>query len=198
MAITSKNHPESDDSAKFRKWKTYCAVLWARRSAPEAVVTGGQQVKRVRGDASNRCSWRTYLDRSLRLSGKRTRIIGGRQCNKDKIWSVRSDLQVIKREKPALRWSSAIISGWEKAVTDSLLITFGRVKTSDSKQVIPASKRLIEEHSLPVTHVWGDRGLHSAQNEQALAQRGVYSGLCPRDIDTFQQSSKTIPSYALA
>ena len=48
-----------------------------------------------------------------------------------------------------------------------------------------------------MTHDWGDSGLHSAQNEQALAQRGVYSGLCPRDIDTFQQRLKDDPKLRL-
>jgi hypothetical protein len=35
--------------------------------------------------------------------------------------------------------------------------------------------------------------LHSAQNKQALAQRGIYSGLCPRNIATLQKRLKDDP-----
>ena len=88
---------------------------------------------------------------------------------------------------------------WLGESSDGFIVDYllERVKTSDSKQVIPASKRLIEEPSLPVTHVWGDRGLHSVQNEQALAQRGIYSGLCPRNIGTLQQRLKDDPKLRL-
>ena len=88
---------------------------------------------------------------------------------------------------------------WLGESSDGFIVDYllERVKTSDSKQVIPASKRLIEEPSLPVTHVWGDRGLHSAQNEQALAQRGIYSGLCPREIGTLQNRLKDDPKLRL-
>ena len=47
-------------------------------------------------------------------------------------------------------------------------------------------------------HVWGDRGLnHSAQNEQGLSQRVIYSSLCPRDIGTLPKRPKDDPKLRL-
>lgn len=129
------------------------------------------------------------------------RIIGGRQlANKDKILSLYDpDLQVIKRGKDGaeVEFGNNI---WLGESGDGFIVDYllEREKPSDSKQVIPASKRLIKEQSLPVTHVWGDRGLHSAQNNKfsnSVASTAVFA---PVTLAPSKRDSKTIPSYTLA
>lgn len=113
------------------------------------------------------------------------RIIGGRKLpNKDKILSLYDrDVQVIKRGKAdgEIEFGNNL---WLGENADGFVVDYllEQVKTSDSKQIEPAIKRLIEDRSLPVTSIWGDRGLHSAKNERTLRAKDIYSGLCPRDV----------------
>ena len=131
------------------------------------------------------------------------RIIGGRQLpNKDKILSLYDpDLQVIKRGKAGaeVEFGNNL---WLGESSDGFIVDYllERVKTSDSKQVIPASKRLIEEHSLPVTHVWGDRGLRRTAHKTNKLSHSVAStaAFAPVTLTPSNRDSKTIPSYALA
>jgi hypothetical protein len=46
-------------------------------------------------------------------------------------------------------------------------------KTSDAKQIEPAIKRLVEEQSLRIKSVCGDRGVHSDAHEEMLKSRGL-------------------------
>lgn len=202
MAITSKNHtPEGKRQRKkiFRKMKNLlrCVVGHADRHL-KLLLQGGQQAGLSKGQMRQiAVRMENVLGQIAQIIRQaHERIIGGRQLpNKDKILSLYDpDLQVIKRGKAGaeVEFGNNL---WLGESSDGFIVDYllEREKTSDSKQVIPASKRLIEEQSLPVTHVWGDRGLHSAQNEQALAQRGIYSGLCPRDIGTLQKRLKDDP-----
>ena len=58
---------------------------------------------------------------------------------------------------------------------------------ADTTLVLPSVQRLREALQLDVKPAWGDRGLFSQANEKALAQRGIASGLCPRDPQELQQ-----------
>jgi hypothetical protein len=53
--------------------------------------------------------------------------------------------------------------------------------------------RLVKEQSLPIKSVWGDRGLHSAANEEILKSNDIYSGLCPRDVNVLSERLKDEP-----
>jgi hypothetical protein len=113
------------------------------------------------------------------------RLIGGRKLpNKEKILSLYDpDVQVLVRGKSGAEvefgnnlWLGETREGF---IADYLL---EREKTSDAKQIEPAIRRLVREQGLPVGNVWGDRGLHSASNEDMLEAEGIRSGLCPRDV----------------
>ena len=52
---------------------------------------------------------------------------------------------------------------------------------------------LVDEQSMPVTSAWGDRGLHSAANEEVLDTHGIYNGLCPRDPKVMSERLKDEP-----
>jgi len=113
------------------------------------------------------------------------RIIGGRKLpNKSKILSLYDpNVQVIVRGKSNAEvefgnnlWLGETCEGF---IADYLL---EKEKTSDAKQIRPAISRLVSEQHLAVHNVWGDRGLHSAANEEFLKNREIRSGLCPRNI----------------
>jgi hypothetical protein len=124
------------------------------------------------------------------------RIIGGRKVlNKDKIFSLYDeDVQVIVRGKSNAEvefgnnlWIGENRSGF---IVDYLL---DKEKISDAKQVGPAIKRLVEEQSLQIKSVCGDRGLHSAANEEMLKSHGIDSWLCPRDVTDLSERLKNEP-----
>ena len=56
-----------------------------------------------------------------------------------------------------------------------------RDNPADSKLVEPTVERLIGEMNLPIKALWADRGMFSARNEALLEERGIRSGLCPRN-----------------
>jgi hypothetical protein len=118
------------------------------------------------------------------------RIIGGRKvANKDKTLSLYdNDVQVIKRGKS----NAEVEFGnnlWIGENRDGFIVDYAleKEKTNDAKQVEASITRLVDEQSLPVTSVWGDRGLHSAANEELLQSKGIYSGLCPRDVKVLSE-----------
>jgi len=104
------------------------------------------------------------------------RIIGGRKlANKDKTLSLYdAHVQVIKRGKSdgEVEFGNNL---WLGESLDGFIVDYRleKEKTSDAKQVQSAITRLTEEQSLPVQSVWGDRGLHSAENEKALRAKGI-------------------------
>lgn len=114
------------------------------------------------------------------------RIIGGRKlANDDKILSLYDrDMQVIKRGKSSgeVEFRNNL---WLGESVDGFLVDYRleKEKTSDAKQIEPAITRLVQEQSLRITSVWGDRGLHSAENEAILQTHEINSGLCPRDVN---------------
>jgi hypothetical protein len=73
---------------------------------------------------------------------------------------------------------------WHDESRDGLIVDYllEKTKTSDALQIEPAIKRLTETQSLLVTSLWGDRGLHRAATQQTLQTKGVYCGLCPRNV----------------
>ena len=124
------------------------------------------------------------------------RIIGGRKvANKDKIFSLYDeDVEVIVRGKSNAEvefgnnlWIGETRSG---LIVDYLL---EKEKTSDAKQIEPAIKRLVEEQSLPIKSVCGERGVHSAANEKVLKSHGIDSWLCPRDVTDLSERLKKEP-----
>jgi len=113
------------------------------------------------------------------------RIIGGRKLpNKEKILSLYDpDVEVIVRGKSgaAVEFGNNL---WLGETREGLIVDYllEKEKTSDAKQIQPAIGRLVEEQGLAVRNVWGDRGLHSEANEKSLVERGIRSGLCPRNV----------------
>ncbi len=113
------------------------------------------------------------------------RLIGQRKLpNKEKILSLYDpDVQVIVRGKShaEVEFGNNLWLGEtrEGLIADYLL---EKEKTSDTKQIAPAIRRLVEEQALPVGNIWGDRALHSEANERMLGTHNIRSGLCPRNV----------------
>lgn len=192
MAMTAKNRtPDGKRHRKhiFRQMKARlrCVVGHAHRHL-EQLKQRGESADMSLGEIQQIVSRMENVLSQISQITKQAheRIIGGRLLpNKDKILSLYDpDVQVIKRGKAGaeVEFGNNL---WLGESTDGFIVDYRleKQKTSDSKQVLAAVERLSEEPSLPVTHVWGDRGLHSAQNEQALQEKGIYSGLCPRSVD---------------
>ena len=53
---------------------------------------------------------------------------------------------------------------------------------SDPTLIKPAILRMADAQGLDLKHAWGDRGLFSKANKEMLEERGIRSGLCPRDV----------------
>jgi hypothetical protein len=112
------------------------------------------------------------------------RIIGERPVpNAAKLLSLyEAEVEVLKRGKAGadVEFGNKLWLGETRA---GLIVDFALLAAApaDTALVVPAVKRLQLVMKLDVQRVWGDRGLHSAQNEEALAKRNVKSGLCPRD-----------------
>ena len=113
------------------------------------------------------------------------RIIGGRKVpNTEKILSLYDeDVQVMVRGKSGaeVEFGNKLWIGEtrEGIVADYMLY---RDNPGDPTLVGPAIARLVDEQELELKSAWGDRGLFSKANEKALQNRGIRSGLCPRDV----------------
>ena len=113
------------------------------------------------------------------------RIISGLKLkNEDKILSLYDpDVDVIVRGKDtaSVEFGNKL---WLGESSEGLILDYQLEKdqTSDTKHVLPAIHRLTEEQNLPVSHVWGDRGLDSRTNAKKLGNQGIYNGLCPKNV----------------
>lgn len=124
------------------------------------------------------------------------RIIGERKlANKDKVLSLYDPhVQVIKRGKSGgeVEFGNNL---WLGENPDGFIVDYllEKEKTGDARQIEPAIDRLTKEQSLPVSSVWGDRGLHSAENEKALKEEGIYCGVCPRAVNELAERLQDEP-----
>lgn len=118
------------------------------------------------------------------------RIIGGRPVpHAEKILRLyEPDVEVLKRGKAGadVEFGHKLWLGETRA---GLIVDFALLPeaAADSTLVLPAVERLRGPMHLALRRVWGDRGLFSQKNEQALAQHAVKSGLCPRDPAELQK-----------
>jgi len=124
------------------------------------------------------------------------RLIGGRKLpNKDKILSLYDpDVQVIVRGKS----SAEVEFGnnlWLGETREGIIVDYllEKEKTSDTKQIEPAIRRLVVEQGLAVGKAWGDRGLSSAANADLLESQGIYNGLCPRSVSELTERLENEP-----
>jgi len=130
----------------------------------------------------------TQLPAAIRQAHER--IIGGRQVpHADKILSLyEPDAEVIKRHKAGaeVEFGNKL---WLAETRAGLIVDWELMEKAkaDTALVMPSVQRLREALRLDVKRAWGDRGLFSQANEKALAQRGIKSGLCPRDPDELQK-----------
>lgn len=124
------------------------------------------------------------------------RIIGGRQVdNVDKILSLYDrSVQVIVRGK-----ASAEVEFGSKLtlmeIGNGMIIDYHlhRDNIADSNTLAPSLERLPGSISGRITAVWGGRGTHSAANEKLLKDKGIRSGLCPRNPDELSLRLKEEP-----
>lgn len=118
------------------------------------------------------------------------RIIGERPvANASKILSLyEKEVDVIVRGKAGaeVEFGNKL---WIAETRQGLIADWALLEQSeaDSNLVLPCVKRMREKGGLAVQGTWGDRGLFSQSNEEALAKLGVKSGLCPRDPEELQR-----------
>lgn len=126
------------------------------------------------------------------------RIIGGRRvANQDKILSLYQDsLHVVVRGKAGadVEFGNKL---WLAETREGVIIDYHlcRGNPADSALVAPAIGRLVDVQHLGIKRVWGDRGLASEDNDRMLAERGIGSGLCPRDVAELAQRLGTEPGF---
>ena len=126
------------------------------------------------------------------------RIIGGRQvANEDKILSLYDDsINVIVRGKAGaeVEFGNKL---WLGETREGIIVDYKLYQDnpSDSTLVAPAMLRLVEEQKLPVTQVWGDRGLASKTNKTMLEKMEVGDGLCPRDVGELAKRLTEEPGF---
>ena len=130
----------------------------------------------------------TQLPAAVRQAHER--IIGERPVpHAEKILSLyEPEVEVLKRGKAGadVEFGHKLWLGETRA---GLIVDFALLPdaAADSTLVLPAVERLRGPMQIPLQQVWGDRGLFSQKNEQALAQHAVKSGLCPRDPAELQK-----------
>lgn len=130
----------------------------------------------------------TQLPAAIRQAHER--IIGARPVpHAEKILSLyEPEVEVLKRGKAGadVEFGHKLWLGETRA---GLIVDFALLAeaAADSALVLPAVARLRGPMQIPLQQVWGDRGLFSQKNEQALAQHAVQSGLCPRDPAELQK-----------
>lgn len=113
------------------------------------------------------------------------RIIGERKVrNEDKILSLYDDsINVIVRGKAdaEVEFGNKL---WLGETREGIIVDYMLYQDNpaDSALVKPAIQRLIDNQGLDLKDAWGDRGLFSKANKQMLDERGIRSGLCPRDV----------------
>lgn len=113
------------------------------------------------------------------------RIIGERKVrNEDKILSLYDDsINVIVRGKAdaEVEFGNKL---WLGETREGIIVDYMLYEDnpSDPKLIKPAILRLTETQGLDLKHAWGDRGLFSKANKAMLEERGIRSGLCPRDV----------------
>jgi hypothetical protein len=61
---------------------------------------------------------------------------------------------------------------------------------ADVNLLLPSIDRIHERFGKVVEKNGGDRGFHSEANDKGLAERGIESHLCPRDIDKLREKMK--------
>lgn len=126
------------------------------------------------------------------------RIIGERQVpNSEKILSLYdADIDVIVRGKANARveFGNKL---WLGETKDGLLVDYRlhRDNPTDTTLVAGAVTRLLEEQKLEVKSMWGDRGLFSKANAKMLEEKGIRSGLCPRDVSELKERLDDEPGF---
>lgn len=112
------------------------------------------------------------------------RIIGGRQvANSEKILSIYdADIEVIVRGKAGAEVEFGnkftLIENRQGLIIDYELHD---ANPGDSTLVKPSIERLPQAVQSVVKKLWSDRGMHSKNNVEYLEEKGIQSGLCPRD-----------------
>lgn len=124
------------------------------------------------------------------------RIIGERQVdNEAKILSLYDrSVQVIVRGK-----ASAEVEFGSKLtlmeIGSGMIIDYHlhRDNIADSNTLSPSLERIPSHITGRIAAIWGDRGTQSAANEKLLKDKGIRSGLCPRNVDELARRLKEEP-----
>ena len=119
-----------------------------------------------------------------------SRIISGKLIdNEDKLLSVyHEDVNVIKRGKAGgqVEFGNTLFIAEQR---DGIILDWQLYKT-DVKEVQATKEsvvRMTEEFEYEISSLTGDRGCHSKSNNKLLAEKNIYSGLCPRNPHEFAE-----------
>jgi hypothetical protein len=198
MEMTAKNRTKEGKKHRKRVFRKMKALLQRVQRYLDVLKVSGEETDLSPGVIQNIITQMEGILSQVPTVIKQTheRMIGGRKVlNKGKIFSLYDeDVQVVVRGKSNAEvefgnnlWIGENRSGF---IVDYLL---EKEKTSDAKQVEPAIKRLVEEQSLQIKSVCGDRGLHSAANEELLKSHGIDSWFCTRVVSDLSERLKNEP-----
>jgi len=204
LSIAMSQSRRREDGRKWRK-----AVLRRMKRLAKVVMKHGRRYRRELAE-----TWREQTDLKEghvrvilgRLDGilaqlptairqAHERIIGGRQVvNAEKILSLyEKDIHVIVRGKAdaEVEFGNSL---WLTEQLQGLIIDWKLLKEScpgDAKLLRPSQERVHDVFGRHVKSVAGDRGLWSRGNEEWLRGEGIFSALCPRDVELLRKRMKT-------
>lgn len=121
------------------------------------------------------------------------RIIGGRQVNStEKILSLyESEINVIVRGKlgKEVEFGNVLLLAEQK---DGIIVDWHLHENteSDVSMLVPSVNRIRKRIGASLKRACGDRGFHSAANEQELEDCGIESLICPRKIEDLRERMK--------
>jgi Transposase domain (DUF772) len=122
------------------------------------------------------------------------RIIGGRQvANNEKLLSLfEPDIHVIVRGKAGeeVEFGNLLVLGEQ---SDGLIIDWELFKEevpADTRLVVPSVERVESGLKVALTSLVTDRGFDNKTNVKWLEERGIFSGLCPRDPRALREAMK--------
>jgi hypothetical protein len=162
------------------------------RAHLEALKTRRDETDLTEGQARVICARMEGVLEQLPAAIKQAheRIIGGRRvANEDKILSLYDDsLNVVVRGKAGaeVEFGNKL---WLGETREGIIVDYQlcRDNPADTALVAPAIHRLVDVQHLEIKCAWGDRGLTSKDNVLMLEERGIRSGLCPRDVAELSQ-----------
>lgn len=195
MTSSSRNRRGKKEQKKvFRKLKKLAAVIRQHGQRYADFLIAEREEKTDLSEAEANCILKRInkmLDTlPVAIEQANSRVVSGKLiANEDKLISVyHEDVNVIKRGKAGgqVEFGNTLFIAEQ---SDGIIIDWQLYKT-DIKEVQATKEsviRMTEEFEYEVNSITGDRGCYSKSNDKFLAEKDIYSGLCPRNPQEFAE-----------